>query len=244
MYDLQQFNLREMTECGAALRKIGTGAQSMEETADRVVQYFYQQFRDRQTGESPFALVRFFKTHPYEALTPDLHAFAQTMVADAPISSATKCLTLLATTGNRPEWQTRQASKGHQVIPLMSAKLVAQFPMISQLIQQFGLEIRAVLSPSPDLILDLEQRTFNVFLVPNALNSPYVPAQAEFVLPFGIRSVLGFGGMLPSGDLIALILFSKLSITRETADLFKTLALNIKMAVLPFDRNRVFARSL
>lgn len=244
MYDLQQFNLRDMTECGAALRKIGMGAQSMEETAERVVQYFYQQFRDRQTGESPFALVRFFKTHPFGSLPTELRAVAQTMVADTPISFTTKCLTLLATTGDRPEWQTRQASKGHQAIPLMSAKLVAQSPMISQLIQQFGLEVKAVLAPSPDLILDLEQRTFNVFLVSNALNSPYVPAQAEFVIPCGIRSVLGFGGMLPSGDLMALILFSKRSIAHETADLFKTLALNIKMAVLPFDRNRVFAKSL
>ncbi|MDX2241810.1 MAG: hypothetical protein NW224_14080 [Leptolyngbyaceae cyanobacterium bins.302] len=244
MYDLKLFSLSDMTECGAALRKLGAGAHSMEEVADCVVQYLYEQFQDDQTGQSPFALVRCFKTHPYGELSPDLHAFAKMMLGNHGESPSMKCLTLLATIGDRPEWQTRQASQGHQAIPLVSEQLVAQSPMISQLIRQMGLEIGAVLEPSPDLIMDLEQRTFNVFLVADAIASPYVPAQAEFVIPCGIRSVLGFGGMLPSGNLIALVLFSKCPISHETADLFKTLALNIKMAMLPFDRNRVFNQPL
>lgn len=242
MYDLDRFSLSDMTACGAVLRKLGTGANSMEEVAQRVVQHLYHEFRDRQTGQSPFALVRCFKTHPYGELSPDLHSFAQAMLGNQAEFPMMKCLTLLATTGDRPEWQTRAASKGHQAIPLVSENLVAQSPMISQLIQQFGLEIGSVLEPKPDLIMDLEQRTFNVFLVPNAIESPYVPAQTEFVIPYGIRSVLGFGGMLPSGNLIALVLFAKCPISRETADLFKTLALNVKMAMLPFDQNRVFDR--
>jgi hypothetical protein len=38
------------------------------------------------------------------------------------------------------------------------------------------------------------------------------------------------------------ILFSKVAIPRETAELFRTLALNVKMAVLPFE-SVVFAPS-
>lgn len=116
--------------------------------------------------------------------------------------------------------------------------------MIAQLIAQFGLPIHAVLNPDPTLIVDLEQKTFNVFHVLDAVNSPHVPAQQEFVVPFGVRSVLGFGGMLPSGNLIAIIVFSKMPISWETADMFKTLALNLKLAVLPFDRGAVFNQQL
>lgn len=118
---------------------------------------------------------------------------------------------------------------------------MAQSPMISQLIQQFGLEISTVLSPDPALLVDLEQHTYNVFHVPTASGSVHVPAQQEFVIPHRVQSVLGFGGMLPSGNLTAVVLFSKVKIERETANMFKTLALNVKMALLPFDQGAVFA---
>uniref|UniRef100_A0A832H1S3 Uncharacterized protein n=1 Tax=Oscillatoriales cyanobacterium SpSt-402 TaxID=2282168 RepID=A0A832H1S3_9CYAN len=241
MYSLTKFTLSDMTECGAVLRKLSAGAKSMEEVADRVVHHLYSSFWDEQTGESVLALVRFFKTHPYADLSESLRTIAQTMAGEHTVFPTTQCLTLLATTGQRPEWQSRQASVGHQAIPLVSEQLVAQSPMISQLIQQFGLDISTVLSPDPELLVDLEQTTFNVFHVADAIASPYVPAQDNFVLPYGIRSVLGFGGMLPSGNLIAIILFSKIFISRDTAEMFKTLALNVKMAALPFDRGRVFA---
>lgn len=244
MYNPADFTLSDMTQCGATLRKIGAGADSMEEVADRIIRYFYEQFFDLHTGASAFTLVRFFKTHAFSELPTDLQAYAQTMLDQQAASPATKCLTLLATQGDRVEWQSRQASVGHQAIPLISEQLVAQSPMISQLIAQFGLPIHAVLDPNPTLIIDLEQKSFNVFHVLDAVNSPHVPAQKEFVVPLGVRSVLGFGGMLPSGNLIAIIVFSKVPISRETADMFKTLALNVKMAVLPFDRGAVFNQQL
>ncbi len=244
MYNPADFTLSDMTQCGATLRKLGAGADSMEEVADRIIRYFYREFIDPQTDASAFTLVRFFKTHAFSKLPPDLQAHAQTMLAQKVPSPTTQCLTLLATQGDRVEWQSRQASVGHQAIPLISEQLVAQSPMISQLIAQLGLPIHAVLDPDPTLIIDLEQKTFNVFHVLDAVNSPYVPAQQEFVVPLGVRSVLGFGGMLPSGNLIAIIVFSKVPISGETADMFKTLALNIKMAVLPFDRGAVFNQQL
>jgi hypothetical protein len=238
MYNLARFTLRDMTECGAALRKLGQDARTMEEAASRIVHYLHQQFGDQTTGARSLALVRLFKTHNYGELTPELQQFVQTM---QPQPAATmKCLTLMGTVGDRPEWCTRAGSQGHQAIPLVNEHMVAQIPMISQLIHQFGLKIDTVLSPDPAIVMDLEQTTFNVFHVPIALGSPYVPAQ-EFVERVGIQSVLGFGGMMPSGNLMAVILFSKEPISRTTAELFKTLALNVKVALLPFERSLVFA---
>ena len=118
--------------------------------------------------------------------------------------------------------------------------MVARLPMIAQLIKQFGLEVETLLSPDPALMVDLNQQNFNVFYVPDALGSPIIPAQAEFVIPYRVHSVLGFGGVLPSNDLFAVILFSKVPISRDTAEMFKPLALNIKMATLPFDSGVVF----
>jgi hypothetical protein len=241
MYDLTRFTLRNMTECGTALRRVGSEAENMEEAANEVVRYLYDHLIDGQTGEKACALIRFFKTHAYEEFEADLREFARGVVDEQALSPEMKCLTLLATAGERPEWNSRETSVGHKAIPLPSEQVVEQFPMISQLVKQFGLEMSAVLQPDPSLLVDLEQTSFNVFYVPEAVGSPYVVAQEEFVIPFGVKSVLGFGGMLPSGNLFAIIMFLKVHIPRETADMFKTLALNVKMAALPFVGGRIFA---
>lgn len=105
--------------------------------------------------------------------------------------------------------------------------------MVRQLLQQMGLELKTVLKPDPAFVLDMTQTTYNVFHIPDAVGSKYVPAQEDFVVPFGIRSVIGFGGILPSGNLFVIIMFSKVPVPRQTADMFKSLALSVKVAILP-----------
>ena len=239
-YDVTDFTIREMTECGKAMRPMNNGAASMEEVAGRIVRYLYNTLVDGQTGMRACSLVRFFKTHTYEQLDDELKAFAVNMLGDGPVSSGMKCLTLLGTVGENQEWNSRRTSRGHQAIPLPSEKAVNEIPMMRNLIKQLGLSVSLVVKPDPALLLDMEQKTYNVFLVPEALGSPYIPAQKEFVVPYGIKSVTGFGGILPSGDIFMVIIFLKVPVSRETADLFKNLSLNVKLAVLPFE-NAVFA---
>ncbi len=213
----------------------------MAEAANRVVCHLYEHLIDGQTGQRACVLVRFFKTCAYEKLDTDLRQFARRASGNHAILPDTKCLTLLATAGAKPEWNSIKTSVGHKAIPLLIEQVVERSPMISQLIKQFGLEISNVLWPDPNLFVDWEQRSFNVFYVPRAVDSPYISAQEEFVIPFGVKSALGFGGMLPSGNLFAIIIFSKVHIPLDTADMFQALALNTKMAVLPFVGEPTFA---
>lgn len=239
VYDLSNFTLSDMTRCGGELRKLGAGASSMEETAGRIVRALFNDLRD---GDSPAcALVRFFVTVPYAELEPELQDFARGLLGAEPGSRTLRCLTLLGTAGEIPAWNSRQTSVGHRALPLASAESVARSPMIAQLIRQLGVEIGLLVDPAPGLLVDVDQHTFNVFHVPVAEGCPYIPAQREFVLPYGVRSVVGFGGLLPPGELFATILFSKCRVSRAVAELFKTLALNVKVAVLPFAGRRIFA---
>jgi signal transduction histidine kinase len=241
MYDLTHFRLEDMVACGSALRSLGADASHMEPVANAVVRYLYDHLRAGGDGPRACALVRLYKTHVYADLEPDLREIACTGLGDRPPSPAMKCLTLLATVGDQEEWNSRRSSVGHRAIPLYSQEQVDHIPMVAQLIRQFGLECASVLAPDPAIMLDLEQRTYNVFHVLQARGSPYIPAQDEFVIPFGVRSVLGFGGVLPSGDLFAVILFAKVPIPAGTAEFFKTIALNVKVALLPHDATAVFA---
>ncbi|MEG4030707.1 MULTISPECIES: PP2C family protein-serine/threonine phosphatase [unclassified Microcoleus] len=242
MYDLTRFTLRDMAECGLALRQFGLGVESMEEASNRIVRYLYENFCTKPTGEKSCALVRLFKTHPYEDLEVELAEYARSMLDHYPPLPGMKCMNLLATVGEQTEWNSRHTSVGHKAIPLASESVVAQMPMISQLIRQLGLDIKTVINPDPNLLVEIEQRKYNVFYVPEAIGSPYIPAQDSFVIPFGIKSVLGFGGLLPSGNMFAIIMFLKVQIPHSTAQMFSTLALNVKTALLPFYRGVVFAQ--
>src|SRR5262249_27190577 len=183
-----------------------------------------------------------FKTHSFGELDLGLRQFATSLLGDTAPSPAMKCLVLLATAGEKPEWNSRAESAGHKAIPLPSVQAIDKIPMISNLLSQLGLSSGALLSPDPALLLEMQQTNFNVFHVPEAQGSPYVPAQKEFVIPHGVRSVLGYGGLLPDGDLFAVILFLRVYVPRETADLFKTLAMSTRLALVAFAGHKVFAQ--
>jgi len=79
--------------------------------------------------------------------------------------------------------------------------------MFLPLIEQFGMKVDMLIKPDQKFLLDLEQRAYNVYYVPEALGNPYIPAQKGFIVPYRIRSILGFGGLLPSGDMFAVPMF-------------------------------------
>ncbi|MHC4065145.1 MAG: hypothetical protein ACYSUQ_06630 [Planctomycetota bacterium] len=239
--DTSNLTAEQIHKIGKAILKLGTGCSNMEVAADKIVRFLYDQSSAANGGPKACALVRFYKTHPFAQLPPDLQEFAEGLAGDYLPTPSMKCLTLLASAGDKPEWNDRASSQGHKAIPLPSPQAVEKIPMVAQLVKQFGLEISTILQPDANVLLDAEQKTLNVFHIPEAAGSPYIPAQTDFVQPLKIRSVVGFGSLLPSGDLFAVILFCRVNVSRDTADRLTTLALNVKETVLPFDGKTVFA---
>lgn len=241
-YDLTNFSLGDTLRCGAALKESARDSSTMEAAALGVVKHLYEHCIDPDNKGRSCALVRFYKTHRYERLEPGLRHFAKRLLEDKKPAESLRCLTLLATVGDKPEWNSRALSRSHRAIPLASAKMIDRAPMIAQLLKQFGLDVRAVIDPSPDVLLNEQpHRSYNAFHIEDAVGSPYIPAQHEFVIPYEIRSVLGFGGSLRTGDLFAVIMFSRTRIPVSTAERFRSIALEVKSAVFMFDENRVFA---
>lgn len=227
-YDLRDFSLTDTIRCGTDLRRIIETATSVEGAAQAITAHFHESMEDAKTGEPSCALVRCYKTHSFSKLPPDLQGFARSILKRKPSRPDVKCLTLLGTTGSRPEWNSRLRSLGHQAIPLETVEMVEQAPMVAQLIRQLGLDVSAVIAPTPEILQRLEGKSYGVFYVPRAAGSPYIPAQQEFVIRERIQSVLGFGGLLRTGDMIAVILFSRAPIPEATAVRFRTLALELR----------------
>jgi PAS domain S-box-containing protein len=222
-----------MTACGGVLRRLGRGAANLEVVAERLVRYLYTSFTTAQTGTPACVLVRLFKTTPYSRLTPDLQKLATTRLRKRPPYPSLTCLTLLASAGVIPGWNDPACSSRFRLIPLGDPDDLAQLPMFSQLFHQLNLPQPQPTESGHNLLLDSQEHLFNVFHVLRAEGSPYIPAQEEFVLRYGVRSVLGFGAPLPNGDLFSLILFSTQIIPEATAQLFKPLALCAQIALAP-----------
>ncbi len=239
-YDLSRFDLGDMLKSSISLREASAGAPTLEASAQRVCRFLYDELTGPDT-ERACALVRCYKTHPYGSLEPELQRFAKKQLAgnEEPPASM-KCLTLVATVGQNAAWNSRFLSMGHRAIPLPSPEIVERAPMISQLIKELGLEISSLLHGSPDVVKELAGKRHGVFHVKDAAGSPYIPAQQEFVQKYGIRSVLGFGGVLYTGDLFAVILFATVHISDTAAQRFRTLALDVKSSFSKFSEANVF----
>ncbi len=235
MYSLARFSLLEMTECSAVLRQLGEQSRSLQEAASRAVNYLFDTLGDPETGQRDCVLVRCFKTISYSRLDAEHQQLVRERLGGITPFPDLRCFTLVSSSGAEPDWNRVERSHRYRVIPMVSADFVKQFPMFSQLLHQFGVSTEFDVRADGEWLVDLEEKTYNVFYVPDAVGSPYVPVQEGFVGKYGVKSVLCFGGMLPSRDLFAVILFSKTPVPRETAALCKSLALSLKTSLLAFD---------
>lgn len=237
-FDLRSFELHDMLRCGLDIRQAARQASSLEAAANAVVRYLFGAFRGPESEDRHLAMVRFYKTHPYRELEPDLRLVAKAALGAAPRDEGMRCLTLLATAGLEPDWNDRHRSQSHRVIPLESVRMIHRAPMIAHLMEQMGMDVEHLVQTEASVVPDAEGRTYNIFYVDQARGSPYIPAQAEFVIPFGIESVLGFGGMV-RGEMFAVVMFSRVAIPPAAANRFRNIALEVKAALHPIER--VFA---
>jgi hypothetical protein len=230
-----------MLRCGRELRTLISGAASFEDAAQRVSEALYEGLVTANLSERACVLVRCYRTRPFGELPADLQAFARRDVAPGvSLENGTRCLVLFGTAGEQPTWRSRRLSQGHQAIPLASRAALDRAPMIAELFQQLGVPIDSVISPGAALDSAERTKTYGVFHVENALGSSAVPAQEDFVVKFGVKSVVGFGGELPGDEIFATILFARVSVPREAADRFRSIALEMKSAFFVFSRDKIF----
>ena len=230
--DLAQLDVGSALRCGNRLQQATHGALTLDDAASSVARCLFDSFVMPETGAPACVLVRVYATRSFASLSAEQRQFARALIGERhALTAETKCLVLQGTAGLNPNWQRPADSKGHRVIPLPSEEFVRNAPMIASLIEQFGLQISDVVHPKLQSQPELIEKNYNVFHVEHAIGSPYIPAQSDFVVPYGIASVVGFGGVLGSGDLYAAILFSRVHIPHESAKRFRRLALSLRAAL-------------
>jgi two-component system NtrC family sensor kinase len=232
MYRLDAFKLSDMASCSADIRQFGLESDSFEEAAEKIIRYFYSNFCTEQ-GDPALSLARIFKTVRFDGLDDELRRLAQQNFESV---SDTRFLALMASVGELSNWNDRRSSRSHRLVPLSdTAALRANMPMIAALLREYD-----SYGTDPDqngpsanagYILEPDQKRFNVFYVPEASSCALITDQ-DFVKQFGIRTVLGFGGMLNSSSSFWIVMFCRVFVPKEIAQMFNPLCLSAKNALL------------
>ncbi|WP_377476420.1 MAG: histidine kinase [Microcoleus anatoxicus] len=243
MYNQTPFTLRNLAKCSLVLRQFGRNSASMQETSQKIADYIYQHFYDSESSQNSCVLVRLFKTHPYGELDDSLQASARSLMQNKIPPYEMKCWTLLASAGKEPQCNYADEAP-NIVIPLVNEELVAQMLPISERILELGLDIPTVVGIADEKMLEMEPKLLNIFYIGSAPNSPFIAEQNSLVIPYEVKSVLGIGGLLPSGSLFMVELFFNIKISFKIAELLNILAVAVKTALLPFDGEVVFNNSL
>ncbi|MFN8531255.1 MAG: hypothetical protein U0670_21850 [Anaerolineae bacterium] len=177
--------------------------------------------------QSPlFALFRIYRICTHHQLPPDIRIPAR---ADSPYWFA-----LAGTYGVEPAWQDRKQSKTHQAIPEALGRVAPMFRAgISQLRLKWG-------QPGEIQMQSMGAGTVQYFYVPEAEGSPYILDQEQFVLPYGIHSVIGIGSVFLSGAAYIAFGFTRASLEASVIEKWTVLAPHVSTLLGNFDNGKLW----
>jgi hypothetical protein len=153
----------------------------------------------------------------------------------------------MGTSGARPEWNDRTASRGHLGIPLASAEFVGAIPMIARLLSEFGLDIVGLGEGGATIVRSKVGNLSAMFYVADARTETddqgrLIISAQDFVAEHGVRTVFGFGGAyMLERSYVAVILFAREAVEPERARELAPLSSALKAATLRLvDQGRFF----
>ena len=199
-----------------------------------VISYIYKKFKENETLPT-LALARIFVVLPYDDLKPvDRHELGNRIPIDAP-----RYLTLVGTIGKNEEWNRRERSRNHRVIPLpQTAEELESIPMLAEMFRRMDVDYRRIVNPAS--FSDIQQMIEGYMLEERAEGSPFIPAQEDFVEPYGVKSELGYGGFLPSGAVYTCFLFFTAPLSQAEANKLKVISAAIQQTLLPYDAEKKY----
>lgn len=219
MARLKEFNEERLSDLIKNLFVDVDSIPSVEAAANMLAKGMHETFMTDERSE--LALSRIFHLFEYGALPPDIQRAVKGPGENRP-DDKSLYLTLLGTYGDEPAWRDRTLSKGHKVIQL-NPEAMEKIPMVARMFQQMGFGLDAPFNENfPGISFSVIGRSYGMFYVAEAENSPYIPAQ-DFVSKYGIKTVFGSGVKLPNNDVSVYIGFTRANLDEAQAICFSPL---------------------
>jgi hypothetical protein len=216
------------------IKDLLTPCVSLEEAAQTFTNFLFEEF------EESIILIRFFATIPFGKLRASTKTSVSNLADTEGITSLidddTPVLTLLGVRGGQEIRNSRQ----YFGIPLASTDFIASIPMISQLLKELGFDLNWD-KKKKSVIQDKDIETSSigflsgVFYVLDAqhamnANGEKLLSAVDRIAAYNIENIsdvetiFGIGGAYVSGPFIAIIVFSKESLHKQTVEQFMPLA--------------------
>lgn len=225
----------------AQMRHLAAASASVEEFAQRAMMALHSLFGAAHGTGSEIVLARCFVTRSAGALGPRDREYASAAV-EGGIDDQTLCLVLAGSAGEEGRWNDPQRSTRYRAIPITAPQFATQFPMFSEVFRQIGLVVKKEHGRSV-LEMRVPGTGCNVFTVPVAKGSPYVPRQADFVERYGVTSVIGCGGMSHEGEYFVTVLFLRTPISQDAVQLFRLFALALQLGFVTIHERTIVSGS-
>ena len=229
--NFNQLSIAKIIDLSKHIKEKCINFSSFEEITQELMRVLYSSFVT-EGGRSPFVLARFFKSCAYDKLPDDIKNYIHNKEPKANFISSNKYLTLLGSFGELDNWKNRNLSENYKAFSIHDEHLLDKFPMLSAVFDKIGLNLSHLKQTDKSILIKDYHRQYRVFCVENAEGSNLIPKQAEFVRPYSVKSVFGFGGTYSTSNVYAVIIFSREKLSREEAQLFLSLNPVIKQITL------------
>jgi hypothetical protein len=214
---IHEFNVDDLVEASARLRRIGRDKPFMVDAADDVAQYLYAAL-DACVG------VVVHKSHEITELPSEL-AMAST---SAPVGPGPRhCLAQLAAVGRLPS----RGTFAHASVPL-DADALRPSSLVGRAFGALAVTVDEVLDPLVAQRQAIQRRSLGAFHLDIAgADLPF--AERAPLLDLGVQSVVAFGGGLLTGQVFVVWLLAAVPVPLGAATLFRSLAPAVQSALVP-----------
>jgi hypothetical protein len=236
MSRLQSVSLRKLGELTQTLKETLQACTSFEMAAQAAMNILYTEF------SGSVKLARLYATTTANKLPEDLRLISSEL-GETQLNA--QMLVLFGTRGALPDWNIRQNSKGHAVIPLLSSSFIKSLPMLAGLFSSLGVNLGQFDKNTNTQGESLWGGLASIFYVKDAsterdeLGRLLIPAQ-DFVAAHQIKSVFGVGSSYMSGQLMTILFFCNETVSREQIEQFVGLASMIKLSTLSLISGKLF----
>lgn len=222
----------EINSIPEVFENLASDSHSMQEAAQKIVQWLFQNLKSPETGKNYVVLDRIFVTMPFK----DMPRFYQEKYIKEGDTPESMFLCLIGTAGVRPEWNDIGKSKTRQAIRLPQKK--EDLKIMPMLNKMFG---QAMGIPYEDVIHPLEGKERPTVegrqLEEDALASEAIPAK-DFIQENGIISEIGQGAVLVHGQVLARFSFTMIPLNKEYADMYDIIPIAIQNALNSFAQSK------
>lgn len=226
---LQDLTLDDVIPCIIRIRAMAASTTRVECFAQDVMAYCQALFVQRQSGDAEVVLSRCFVTQTYGELSSDVRDYVEGGFREDCVGIQGTYLILMGSAGVVPGWNDPSLSSRYRAVPLGASDFSTRFPMFAECLRPEWIRRTSTTQCDDSLTIDSMGSGLQMFCLSEVEKSAFIPAQKDFVEPYGVKSALGCVGRCGPDRYFFVIMFVRTGVSKEVMELLRLVALAIRV---------------